>query len=117
MNSTEEEERLELDRALAGERYRLERRLPVVRKVLVELVVLVLLDVLLRALPQRDHRVEGLGLALLAALAVVVLLVLRRIDLTEGYRIRDEVGVLLDEIVDAPPVEVLLLVVPEMKRD
>ena len=87
------------------------------RQVLVELGVLLVLDVLLRALPEGHHRVERLRLALFARLLVLFLLVLRDVKLAEGDRVGDEVGILLHEIGDTPPVEILELVVAEVQRD
>ena len=113
----QEEERLELDSAFAGERDRLGRALVVVREVLVELLVLLRLNVLLRALPEGDHGVQGLLLTRLTRLLVLVLLVRRHIDRAEGDGIGDEVGVLLHEVGDAPVIEVLGLVLAEVQHD
>ncbi len=113
----DEQERLELDRALAGERNRLERILEIVRQVLVEFGVLLRLHILLGALPQRHARVEGLGLVLFAALLVLGLLVLRRVRLLEVDRVGDEVRIFLHQVGDAPAVEILLLVRAQVQRD
>ena len=112
----QEEERLELHLSLAGEVDRLERGGVVVREVLVELVVLLLLHVLLRTLPEGDHRVEGLRLLGLLLLLALFLLLLLFGQALEVDRVGDEVGVVLDELAHAPLVEVLVELVAEVEH-
>ena len=113
----QEEERLELHLSLAGEVDRLERGRVVVREVLVEFVVLLLFHVLLRALPEGDHRVEGLRLlGLLLLLAILLLLLLLLGQALEVDGVGDEVGVVLHELANAPLVEVLGELVAEVQH-
>ena len=86
-------------------------------EVLVELGVFLRLDVLLRALPERNHSVERTRLVLLTTLLVLVLLVGGNVDLAECNRIRDEIGIFLHELGDAPPVEVFGLIVAKVQHD
>ena len=72
------EERVRLERALHLDGDRAERRGPVVRDVLVELFVLAVGHLRLRAVPDRLHRVEGL--------------------VAEADGVRHEVGVALDDV-------------------
>ena len=112
----QEEKRLELHLPLAGEVDRLERRRVVVREVLVELVVLLLLDVLLRTLPEGDHCVEGFRLLGLLLLFAFLFLLLLLGELLEEDRVGDEVGVALHELAHAPFLEVLVELVAEVEH-
>ena len=113
----QEQERLELHLALAGEVDRLLRILVVVREMPVELRVLFALHVLLGALPERRHRVEGLRSALLGGLAVLFLLEGLFGQLLEQDRIGDEVRVGLHQLADAPFVQILLLLRAQVQDD
>ena len=74
------QQRVRLDRALDLDRQRLQRVVPIVRDVAVELAVLVVGDLALRAVPDRLHRVERV--------------------LSEADRIGDEVRVALHDLAE-----------------
>ena len=111
-----EEQGLELHLPLAGERNRLERLVPVVGEVLVELGVFLRLHILLRPLPERRHRVERLLLVLLATLAVFLLLVGENVNLAESDRIGDEIGIFLHKFANPPLIEILALIVAQVQH-
>ena len=113
----EEEERAILDLPFGDDVDRAERIVVVVREVLVELLVLLLLDLALGAAPDGAHRVEGLLLVLLAALAVLILLVGGDGELAEADRVGDEVGVLLHERGDLPLLQIGAVLVGDVERD
>ena len=82
------EERARLEAALDVDADVLERIVPVVADVLVELAVLLFRDLVLAACPDRLHRVERVA--------------------AEADRIRDEVGVPLDDLLQDGRVRVVL---------
>ena len=95
-----EQQRLVFESTFGLHRDDLERLVPGVADVLVELLVLVLGHLVLGASPQRLHRVDRLGLD--GDLGLLALGRRRRTSDIHADRPRDEVGVLLDQFLDLP---------------
>src|SRR5438105_560592 len=93
------EQGAKFDRSLGGDWYRLQRVIDIAGKLLVEIVVFFLRHLILGAKPDRlsriDHILLRLGLAFLLLFG------------DQDDRIVDEVGILLDDLANAPAVEKL----------